>query len=83
MENLTGSMCIDQNGLIISVTGELNTESKRTVAGNCSSIMRNCKKLSTANNDEAPSIIIETSTDKCIAVREYDKTVVVLKANIT
>ena len=68
----------------MKVTGVMDEENKRTVAGRYSSVMRSCKKLSGASGNEAPTIVIETATDKCIAVREYDTNcIVVLKANTT
>jgi hypothetical protein len=64
---------------LLEVSGELDGEDKRTLAGRYTSIMRSSKKLSSFGG-ESPVITIETATDKCVVIKGYESQIVVVQS---
>ena len=78
MASVTGSMCIDSNGLILSADGDLKTDNRELVAGKYMQMFRAAKVVGKAEED--PVIYVETS-DSCVVVKSEGAQIVVVKSS--
>mmetsp|Transcript_29413 Transcript_29413/g.50433 ORF Transcript_29413/g.50433 Transcript_29413/m.50433 type:complete len:88 (-) Transcript_29413:74-337(-) len=74
--DVSGFLCIDANGLVISGKGDL----EKKVAGRFTSISREAAKMHP--NVQPPKIIIETSRSN-ILIKSYEAVTVVVKSKNT